>query len=306
MDIVVLGSFNTDLMSRTPHLPKPGETVMGGPFAMGAGGKGCNQATAAAKLGLRVAMVARLGDDAFAQIAMDNFKQNGVLAEHVITDAQHHTGVALIEVDDKAENSIVVAPGANEYFTQVEIDHIKPLIEQSKILLMQLEINQDAIDYAAKIAHEAGVTVVLNPAPARALSDALLGCVDILTPNETEAEILTGIVVRTVQDAEQAARALQARGVTDVIITLGANGSYWLGADGGMHIPSMPVDAVDTTGAGDAFSGALCAGLAQGKAMQDAIALATAVAALSVTKVGTSPAMPTQQEVDAFVAGVRP
>lgn len=301
MDIVVLGSFNTDLMSRTPHLPKPGETVMGGPFVMGAGGKGCNQATAAAKLGLDVAMVARLGEDAFAQIAMDNFTQNGVNTDYVITDAQHHTGVALIEVDDKAENSIVVAPGANDFFARDDIDRIKPLIEQSKILLMQLEINQDAIDYAAQIASEAGVTVVLNPAPARALSDALLGCVDILTPNETEAEILTGIAVHTVEDAERAAKALQARGVKDVIITLGVNGSYWLGANGGVHMPAMPVDAVDTTGAGDAFSGALCAGLAQGKDMQGAVTLATAVAALSVTKAGTAPAMPTQQEVDAFV-----
>ena len=301
--IAVVGSFMTDLMSRTPHLPSPGETVMGGPFRMGPGGKGANQAVAAARLGAEVSILVSLGTDQFGDFAYSNMVREGIDVHSVKRIDDHVTGAALIMVDDSGgENMIVVAPGANSALTVEDVDRCIQDILNSDYLLMQLEVPLVTVEYAARIAHENGVGVILNPAPGRPLPDELLHVVDVLTPNETEASVISGIEVVDLASAEQAARKLVYRGCRTVIVTMGGLGVVIADKCDAEHIPAFKVDVVDTTGAGDAFSGALAAGLAEGMSMREAARFACAAAALSVTRIGTSVATARRDEVDLFLA----
>ncbi|MDK2934929.1 MAG: ribokinase [Clostridiales bacterium] len=304
-NITVLGSFVVDLMSRTPHLPVPGETVLGGPFKLGPGGKGSNQATAAARAGANVVMCTKLGQDEFAKIALDNFTREGINTEHVYQDSRYETGVALIMVDEDAENMIVVAIGANNYITKEEVYQLEGKIAQSQVLLTQLETNIDAVIHAVDIAKAQHVPVILNPAPIQPIPDDLLAKVDILTPNETEAEKLTNMKIKSLEDAKAAGSILLDKGVKNVVITLGKNGALIVNKQKVEHVPAVKVDPVDTTGAGDAFNGGLAVALAEGKDLAKAVEFANYLAALSVTKVGTAPSMPLRKEIDDFMHKTR-
>lgn len=301
--ITVVGSFMTDLMSRSPHLPSPGETVMGGPFKMGPGGKGSNQAVAAARLGADVNILVSLGTDGFGDLAHANLVNEGISVDHVKRVSGLSTGAALIIVDDaNGENMIVVAPGSNNELGVADVEAARELIVGSDYVLMQLEIPLETVEYTARLARANGVKVILNPAPGRELPDELLAMVDVLTPNETEASIISGMEVCDLVDAETAARALRNRGCQAVIITLGSQGVLVADDSGTRHIPSFNVDVVDTTGAGDAFNGALAAALGEGMGLHEACRYANAAAAISVTRLGTSVATARRDEVREFLA----
>ncbi len=299
--VTVVGSFNTDLVSRTPRMPVAGETILGGPFHMGPGGKGANQAVAAARLGAETTMVVKLGVDTFGDLAEANLRKEGIRSDFVLRTDKSHTGAALIMLDANGENMIVVAAGANDLLTPEDVDQAKAVIEQSDVFLAQLEISLETVEYAISMAHEAGVTVMLNPAPGRELDKKLLAMVDVLTPNETETQIITGMPVTNLKQAEAAAQALRAQGVGTVVITLGAEGAMVATRDNVTHVPGRRVQVVDTTGAGDAFSGALAVALGEGQELIQAVQFANAAAALQVTKIGTAPAMPYRKDVDAFL-----
>jgi len=299
--IVVIGSSNTDMIVKMPRIPQPGETILGGKFSTAAGGKGANQAVAAARAGGNVTFVACLGRDMFGDQALQGFQQDGIQVEHVVKDADAPSGVALIFVDEKGENSIAVASGANANLSAEDIQNAADTIASADMVLMQLEIPLATVQAAARIAADNHAKVILNPAPAQALPDELLQQVTLLTPNETEAELLTGIKVETETQAAEAARALQAKGVETVIITLGPRGAYVLSSDYEGLIPSFKVKAVDSTAAGDVFNGVLAVSLAEGLPIPDAVRLANAAAALSVTKLGAQPSAPTRQEIENFL-----
>ncbi len=301
--IVVVGSYNTDLMARTPRMPQPGETILGGPFHVGPGGKGANQAVAAARLGVAVQLVASLGEDSFGDQAQQNLVREGIDTSHVLRTGRTHTGAALIFVDAQGENMIVVAPGANDLLSPEHVEGARDAIRAADVLLVQLEVPMPTVERACLLAREAGVRVLLNPAPGRALDAGLLQTVDVLIPNETEAEIISGIPVSDRASAEAAGRELLQRGVGAVVMTLGAEGALVVTDDGVTHVPARPVKAVDTTGAGDAFCGALAVGLAEGQSLHTAVAFAGAAAAVKVTRLGTAPAMPRRPEVEALLAG---
>ena len=303
--VTVLGSFVVDLAFRTSHLPVAGETIKGSSFATGPGGKGSNQGVAAKRAGADITMISRVGPDAFAQIAEASFDGEGLDTTYLFRDEQHGTGAAAILVDETSgQNQIVVVLGASLHFTDHEIESARLVIESSDILLVQLEANLDAVEKAIDIARGSGATVVLNPAPARDdLSDELLSKIDILTPNETEAASLTGLDVthvQTIEGAKQAATALIKRGVGAVIVTLGDKGAVLVSEELETVIDPVVVDAIDTTGAGDAFNGALVTALAEGRDLAEAAWFGNVVGALSVTKRGTAPAMPYRRDIDAF------
>jgi ribokinase len=300
--IVVVGSSNTDMIVKLPHLPKPGETVSGGAFSTAAGGKGANQAVAAARAGADVGFVARVGEDSFGEQAIAGFVGDGIDVRHVTRNPAAPSGVALIFVDDAGENCIAVAPGANAELTPQDIEAAEELITEADVVVMQLETPIEAVERAAALANEHGVRVILNPAPARPLSDEILSKVSILTPNESEAELLTGVQVNDDAGAEQAARALVARGVDTVILTLGSRGAFVFESGEGELVPSFEVQAVDTTAAGDVFNGTLGVGLAEGKPLAQAVRFANAAAALSVTKLGAQPSAPTRSEIETFLS----
>ena len=303
--IVVVGSSNTDMIVKLPHLPKPGETVSGGAFSTAAGGKGANQAVAAARAGAAVSLVARVGDDSFGEQAIAGFVGDGIDVSHVVRNPASPSGVALIFVDDGGENCIAVAPGANATLTPEDVDAASELITGADVLVMQLETPIESVERAAALAREHGVRVILNPAPARPLSDEILGNVSILTPNESEAEMLTGVQVEDDESAAAAARALVARGVDTVILTLGSRGAFVFESDSGELVPSFKVQAVDTTAAGDVFNGSLAVGLAEGMPLTGAVRFANAAAALSVTKLGAQPSAPTRSEIESFLGEVK-
>ncbi len=297
--IVVVGSSNTDMIVQADRLPLPGETVLGGDLAIAPGGKGANQAVAAARLGAAVTFVARVGQDMFGREAVENFHREGLDIRYLAQDPQAPSGVALIIVGPGGQNIIAVAPGANRRLTPADVEAARPAFAQARAVLLQLEIPIETVLAAAQAGRAAGATVILNPAPApsRPLPVALFEAVDILTPNETEAAVLTGK-----QEPEEAAAALLARGVGTVIVTLGAEGALVAtGSDHMRRIPGFRVKAVDATAAGDAFNGGLAVALARGEPLDAAVRYAHAVAALSVTRLGAQPSLPTAAEVEAFL-----
>lgn len=302
--IVVIGSSNTDMVIKSERLPAPGETVLGGTFLMNPGGKGANQAVAAARLGGDVTFVCKTGTDLFAQRAEEGYRREGIDTAFVLRNADVPSGVALITVDAEGENCIVVAPGANDTLSAADIEQARAVIESADLVVMQLEIPLDTVLAAARIARAAGARVLLNPAPApaRPLSDELLSLVDLLIPNRTEAELLSGVRIAEWEDAESAAVRLHERGVGSVLITLGSRGALCF--DGIRHerIASCPVKSVDSTGAGDTFCGALCVALSEGRDLVAAARFASLVASISVTRVGAQQAIPYRTEVDRALA----
>jgi len=298
--IVVVGSSNMDLVVKSPRIPAIGETVLGEDFIMTPGGKGANQAVAAAKLGAQVSLVAKLGDDMFARASVGNLKQAGVDTEYVVQTQEAPSGVALITVDRAGDNVIVVAPGANGLLSTEDVAAARSAIASAGAMLLQLEVPLATVEFAARLANDCGIPVILDPAPAQELDSALLAMVDILTPNESEAMILTGAEVTDEDSARAACRDLLARGVKAVILTMGASGFLLADGERMQFVPAVEVDAVDATAAGDAFAGSLAVGLAQGKAILDAALFANYVAALSVTKMGAQSAMPSRTEAEDF------
>lgn len=298
--VVVIGSSNTDMVIKLDRLPGPGETLLGGDFIMAAGGKGANQAVAAARLGGKVTFVARVGADIFGEQAVQGFQKEGINTGFIVKDDASPSGVALIFVDQQGENVIAVASGANNQLSPEDVAKVTEQISVADVLLMQLETPTETVRYAARTAKEMGVKVILNPAPARVLDDELLGYITVLTPNQTEAELLTEIRVTDDASAREAAARLKQRGVENVIITLGAKGAMVITDEGAQHIPSMKVKAVDTTAAGDAFNGALAFALAEDKSLEEAVRFANVAGALSATRMGAQPSMPTFAEVQKF------
>lgn len=300
--ITVVGSFVVDLMSRTPRMPKTGETVLGGPFRMGPGGKGSNQAVAAARQGAEVYMVTKVGNDEFGVIAQKNFKNEKIFTQYVFTDPVESTGAALIAVDKNGDNMIVVALGACGNLCAADVTQAEEAIKNSSIVLLQLETSIEAVAKTVEIAAKHDIPVILNPAPYQEFPQELLKSISYVTPNETEASQLTGIAVTDEASAFQAAKHIYGMGVSNVIITLGESGCYfYAGSIVGLLYPAFKMEVIDTTGAGDAFNGGLAYALASGQRLEEAIKYANAVAALSVIKIGTAPAMPTKEDVMAFL-----
>jgi ribokinase len=297
-EIVVIGSTNTDMVVKTAYLPKPGETLMGGEFFMNPGGKGANQAVAAARLGGKVSFITKIGRDVFGDESLDNFKKVGINTEYVLVDEQTPSGVALINVDEQAENVIVVAPGANAHLSVQDIDRAAEAIKNADIVLLQLEIPLETVEYTCKLAKQLGKKVVLNPAPATRLPDELLEGLFAITPNETETELLTGIKITDEASTTEAGNALRNKGVQNVIITLGSEGAFYLSLTEKMQVPGYKVKAVDTTAAGDTFNGALAVKLAAGFTIPEAIDFGNKAAALSVTRLGAQASCPSKQEVE--------
>ena len=301
--VTVFGSFVVDLMGRTPHLPVPGETVKGSFFKQGAGGKGFNQGIAAHKAGGDVAMITKLGRDSLANVALEAMDDVGMPKDYLFYNDEVATGIALILVDENtSQNEIVIVPGACSTITEEDIASVEARIKESGYVLLQLEVNQDANEKVAKLAKENGVKVIINTAPYQPISDEFLNGAYLVTPHEVEAEELTGIPVRDLEIADRAAKVLFDKGVQNVLITLGSRGVYINTEGKSLIVPAYKVNAVDTTGAGDAFNGGLLAALAEGKTLPEAARFANALAAISVQRIGTTPSMPTREEIDAFLA----
>jgi ribokinase len=300
-NIVVVGSSNTDMIIKMDKIPAPGETVLGGEFTIAAGGKGANQAVAAARAGGQVGFVACVGDDMFGEQALEGFAKDRIDTEYVFKDKQQPSGCALIFVDKEGENSIAVASGANARLTPKHIDLARDKIISSEILIMQLETPLDTVKHTAQLASDNGIPVILDPAPAQPLDDDLLKHISILTPNESEAELLTGIQVEDENSADKAASALLAKGVNTVLITLGFRGTFIATENTREMTTSFKVTAVDSTAAGDVFNGALAVSLSEKTPLPDAVSFANAAAALSVTKLGAQPSAPLRKEIEEFL-----
>ncbi len=298
--IVVVGSSNTDMVIKLERLPGPGETIIGGDFIMAAGGKGANQAVAAARLGGEVTFVAKVGTDMFGKQAIQNFQIEEINTNFIIEDDFSPSGVALIFVDRKGENSIAVASGANSKLSEQDVAAAKQKIESAQVMLLQLETPLETVRYAARLASETCTKVILNPAPARELDDSLLRLVTIITPNETEAELLTGVKVEDEKSGKQAAEVLRTKGIANVVITMGSKGSFLVTEDQSLLIPTKKVKAADTTAAGDAFNGALAYALAKNESIENAVRFANLVGAFSATKMGAQPSMPSFDELRQF------
>lgn len=296
-EILVIGSSNTDMVIKTSVLPAPGETILGGNFFMNAGGKGANQAVAAARLGGNVTFIAKTGNDVFGNQAIGLFNNEGINTSYIISDPVYPSGVALITVSEKGENCIVVAPGANGYLSQLDIQQALPAIEKASVILLQLEIPVETVDYVVRLAEKKNKTVILNPAPAVFLSDELLKNISVITPNQKEAEMLTAVKVYDSKSAEQAALILHEKGVETVIITMGAKGAYFSHKQTSGLINPPQVKAVDTTAAGDVFNGALAVALTEEMLIQEAIAFACKAAAVSVTRLGAQASAPYRNEI---------
>jgi ribokinase len=297
MSIVVFGSINMDLVARTPRLPSAGETLTGHSFSTMPGGKGANQAVACARLGVKTMMVGKVGGDVFGEALRENLASNGVDTTFVATDGEAASGVALIAVDDAAENNIIVIPGANGAIGDNDLLRFEKALDQASILLMQLEIPLEIVLAAAEIAQQKDVPVILDPAPATQLPEELYPLIDILTPNETEAALLVGFPVTELVDAERAASLLLQKGVSRVVIKMSAKGAFSIDESESRFDPAIPVTAIDTVAAGDAFNGALAAALSKGKSFGEAVQWGIAGGALAVTKVGAQGAMPDREEL---------
>ena len=295
--IVVVGSSNTDMILKLERIPKPGETLLGGEFVIAAGGKGANQAVAAAQAGGAVTLVARVGKDMFGEQAIAGFVRSGINVDHVQLD-KFPSGVALIFVSKDGENSIGVGSGANAKLSPADVWNAKSAFASANAVIMQLETPLKAVQAAADLAHAKGALVILNPAPAQKLPDALLKKISILTPNETEAELLTGIEVTDEASCSRAADALLRKGVKTVIMTLGSRGAFVATTKSKQFVPGFKVKPVDTTAAGDTFNGALAVALAEGMPMIDAVRFANAAGAISVTRMGAQPSAPKRMEIE--------
>lgn len=294
--ILVIGSTNTDMTAFCGKMPAPGETVLGNDFVMGPGGKGANQAVAAKRLGGDVRFVCKVGKDIFGENTIRHFKEEGLDTSGVMFSGKP-SGVALITVDESAENCIVVASGANNDYTEEDIRSIRGFIDESDILLMQLEIPVPAVVEAARIGHEAGKMVVLNPAPAIDLPEEIFKHISLFIPNENELEKYSGVKVFDAPSAAKAAKALMDKGIGDIIVTMGSKGSLICQGDDASFVPARKVEAVDTTGAGDCYCGALCVALSEGLCLKAAAEFATKAAALSVQRPGAQNAMPRREEI---------
>lgn len=304
--ILVIGSSNTDMIIRVDRIPKPGETILGGRFQTAHGGKGANQAVAAARAGGQVKFIARLGADVFGDETMDALRRDEISIGHVTRDSGAPSGVALIFVSKQGENSIAVAPGANACLSVEDVKAARDAFTGVKVLLIQLETPLATVEAAVKTAVERKVPVILNPAPACALPARLLKQISVLTPNESEAELLTGIKVRTVASAKKAAAVFLEKGVRTVVLTLGKRGALIVDRQGARLVPGYAVKAVDTTAAGDVFNGALAVALGEGKPIDDAVQFANAAAALSVTREGAQPSAPYRAEILKMQISLRP
>ncbi len=301
--VLVVGSLNIDLIVRCARVPSEGETVHGDDLVTAGGGKGANQAVAAARLGAQTAMVGRLGDDQFGARLRSALEEDGVDMRAVAADPDAATGAALILLETGGRNRIVIMGGANLRVADDEVAAARSLLKKSDVVLMQLETPVAVVAAVAKAARERDVTSVLDAGAAtrQAMEAGLPGLIDVLSPNESEAATLTGIEVRDVDDARRAAAALREAGARDVVIKLGERGAYWLGEAGDLHVPEFHIEPVDSTAAGDAFTAALAIGIADGLAMPDAIRRANAAGALACLKLGAQPSMPTRDEVEAFL-----
>lgn len=297
--IIVIGSSNTDMVFRSKKIPAPGETVMGIDFNIVQGGKGANQAVAAARAGADVTFIAKLGNDDFGKAAIDGYKKDRINTDHILIDSTKPTGVAVILVDaTNGQNSIVVASGANNNLTINDIENIKEEIKTADIVLIQLEIPMDVVTFSLKLAKKYGVRTILNPAPAQSLNDELLKLVDIITPNETETQILTNIQLTDIQLIDKSAQILLNKVNEAVLITLGSKGVYYASKNGNSGlVPTNKVDAIDTTAAGDVFNGFLASELSKGSDLNHAIHIANMAAAISVTREGAQPSIPNLSEL---------
>jgi ribokinase len=295
--IIVIGSSNTDMVVKTKKLPAPGETVLGGTFLMNPGGKGANQAVAAARLDGNVTFVTKTGNDLFGEQAVHLFKFEGIDTRFIIRDPRNPSGIALITVDENGENCIVVAPGSNATLTAYDIEDAAFETDLSDVFLMQLEIPLSTVEFVAQKVFHKGLRVILNPAPARLLPIELLECLYMITPNETEAEILTGIKVIDPPSAQRAAEKLLLKGVRNVVITMGAAGAFLLNSGFSGMISVVPVKAVDTTAAGDVFNGALAVAISEGRELKEAVDFANRAAAISVTRMGAQASAPYRKEL---------
>lgn len=299
--VVVVGSYNTDLTIKTQKIPRPGETVIGGMISRGGGGKGANQAVAAVRSGAQVSLIAKLGEDPLGQDALARLREECIDTRHVLLDPTVPTGVAFIIVDEHGENSIVVASGANSCLTPSDIERAGDVIASAKVLLVQLESPLEAIRAAIALAHRNGSLVILNPAPAQALDSHLLGKIDIITPNAVEAEMLTGIKIIDEESLRATAQALLQFGIGRVLITLGKKGVFSATKVKTEWIPAFKVQAIDSTGAGDIFNGALAAFLAEEMPVEDAARMASAAAAIAVTRMGAQVSAPLRYEIENFI-----
>lgn len=297
--ILVIGSSNTDMTIKSDNLPLPGQTILGGRFVMGPGGKGANQAVAAKRLGGNVEFICKVGHDIFGKNAADGYKKEGIDISHILYSTEP-SGVALILVDKTGENVISVAPGANGDLSVRDIESLANVIKEADYLILQLEIPTDAVIRAAKIAHEAGVYVILNPAPACKLPNELFQYISLITPNQTETELMTGVKLINEQSFITAVENFNRMGVKDVIITLGSKGSLVCYDGKNEFVPAIKVDAVDATAAGDTFCGAVCVALSQGKNLKEAAVFATKAASLTVQKMGAQDSIPSITDINMF------
>lgn len=296
--IVVIGSCNTDMVINLERLPLPGETLIGGKFFMNPGGKGANQAVAAARLGGKVEFVAKVGNDPFGKRAIEQYKAEGIDVKHILTDEEQPSGVALIMVDAQGENCIAVASGANAKLLPPDIDRVKELITDSDIILMQLETPLETIEHVARMGKKADKKVILNPAPAQALHDSLLSNLYMLIANETEAEFISGTQITDMDSVARAADIIGDKGVENVVITLGSKGAFIKEKSNYHQVPARKVKAVDATAAGDTFCGAVCVALAEGRSITEAVEFANRCAAITVTRMGAQSSVPHRREVD--------
>lgn len=300
--ILVIGSSNMDLVVQVPRCPAAGETLFGSSFTTNYGGKGANQAVAVARIGSGVTFMTKLGNDTFGQQIRQHFSEEEMDLTHILTDAESPTGTALITVEDKGENRIIVVPGANARLTENDVESLSAEINSCRFVLTQLEIPLPTVLRVAEMSSAAGKQLILNPAPARPLPDSLLQKVFLITPNETEAEILTGIRVSDVESARRAALWFREKGVQQIVITMGSQGAFVFTDDFQGMVPAYKVKAIDTTAAGDVFNGALTVALSEGKTTADAARFGCAASALAVMRPGAQSSIPTRTEIDAFLA----
>ncbi len=298
--ILVVGSSNTDMVIKARHLPRPGETILGGSFFMNPGGKGANQAVAIARLGGLVTFICKTGSDIFGHQSQQLFEEEGINTSYIFSDSEHPSGVALITVDESAENCIVVASGANANLLPSDLNKADEAIAEADLILMQLEIPMETVEYVAEQGHRLGKKVILNPAPAHPLSPSLLKHLYMITPNETEAEMISGIKITDEASAIEAAKVLVGMGVQNVIITLGSKGALAYCDKDVEMVPALKVEAVDTTAAGDVFNGSLTVALSEGRSLPEAVRFACKASAISVTRVGAQSSAPYRNEVDIF------